>query len=75
MPEGTNSFDVGFSCELLGELVLVGIECLVKMGGLDTLMWGRNGESAEEFGSTVTDFGTKLAAAGFSLAVMVTVLE
>lgn len=77
MPDGTNSLVEGSSLELFGELVLVGMECLEKMGldvfAKEALVPGAN---AEEVGFKVTDFGTKLAAVGFSLlAAMVTVLE
>lgn len=71
---GTNSLVVGLSLELLGELVLVGMECLVKMGP-GVVAVGRRvvalGVNSEHLGSKLRDFGTKLAADGFSLFVLI----
>lgn len=66
------------SLELLEELVLVGIECLVKMG-LDIVVKGREavelGVKGDDLGSKVdVDLGTKFGAVGLSLFVLLIVM-
>lgn len=70
--------DVASSLELLEELVLVGIECLVKMG-LDIVVEGREavelGVKGDDLGSKVdVDLGTKFGAVGLSLFVLLIVM-
>ena len=76
MPEGTNSLDATLSLELLDELVLVGMECLVKMG-LEVLVAGSKvaGVNGDDLGSKLEDLGTKSGAEGFSLLLRVMVAD
>jgi hypothetical protein len=71
--KGMNSFDEGLSLELLGELVLVGMLCFVKMGLDEEVDVGREivefGVNTEDLGSRI-NLGTKFAAVGFSLVLL-----